>query len=157
MKFSLRSLFLCVAIAAIAMGAWYALREEPYAYADEICVALATGKLDFVNRHIRYGQFVQAGDELEFHYITEHGNQRIVHWGNAGDRFTEIRNAQLGMYLGTSELTDAQHEKKRLAEIEHEYPRIYDVIFQTNRKNGKVAIMDGGSNVFPYTDKRDEP
>ncbi|WP_146440405.1 hypothetical protein [Crateriforma conspicua] len=144
-------------IAAVCVAAWFALREQPYAYADDICVALALGKLDFVNRHLRYGDFVRNGDELEFHYITEHGVSRVVHWGKAETRFNEIRNAQIGMHLGTSELTDPDHEAKRLAGLDHEYPRIYDVIFQTNRKNGKVAIMDGGSNVFPYTDERDEP
>ena len=145
------------AIASVGVAISIGLRQEPYAYADDICVALATGKLDFVNRHLRYGRFVRNGDNLEFHYITEHNVSRIVHWGNAETRFKEIRDAHIGMHLGTSELTDPEHERLRLAEIDHEYPRIYDVIFQTNRKNGKVAIMDGGSNAFPYTDKLDEP
>ncbi len=157
MGFSLRTLLIVTAIASVAVAISFALREEPYAYADDICVVLATGKFEFVNRNLRYGRFVRNGGELEFHYITEHNVSRIVHWGNAGTRFNEIRNAQIGMHLGKSELTDPEHERLRFAEIDHEYPRIYDVIFQTNRKNGNVAIMDGGSNVFPYTDKRDEP
>ena len=157
LKCSLRTLLLVAPITAVGIAAWFAAREQSYAQVDEICAALALGKLDFVNGHLRYGRFARDLDELEFHYITEQGVSRVVHWGNAETRFNEMRNAQIRMFLGKSELTDPEHEEKRLAGIDHEYPRIYDVIFQTNRKNGKVAIMGGGSNAFPYTDDRDEP
>jgi hypothetical protein len=142
---------LFIAVSAVPIAIWASYRRNRYVSVEEICASLATEDIQFVNRNLRYGKFVRSDDELEFHYATPNGDSRIVHWGKASTRFEEVRNAQLKHQLGTAQLTDATHVQQLSIGASHDYPKIYDVVFQTNGRDGSVAILDGGSNVFPYT------
>ena len=124
---------------------WVRSRPKPRVSVFDICVALSKGDTSYINRNIRNGQFIVDAGNLEFHYFLANGRLRAVSWGKASKCYRAIQDCEHEFLFGTAEL----HANANATDASHLDGLVFDIV----RRDGKVAIVDGGSNIFPYRDQ----
>ncbi|MEO1526883.1 MAG: hypothetical protein AAFX06_15710 [Planctomycetota bacterium] len=140
MKFSSRTIVILLPFVAAVTTLVALHRKEEYVPVADLCSALAAGDLDSVNSGIRYGEFYRDQDDLLFRYSNRDDKSCVVEWGDISDIMKVLRQSRIVHVLGTTRLVPMNETMPR--------SKLHEVIFQTNRRDGKVAIMDGGSNAF---------